>query len=176
MRPHCSSTLFVRRHTYITHPMTLAVRRSARLIILDPGGRLLLFRYHDEHQPPFWSTVGGELKSGEDYRDAARRELEEETGATYPIGALLHEREAVFAVARSTPARWVEQYFLVEADRALEPTRAGWTVEERVTIQDWKWWTLAEMRQQPEQFLPAGLTELLERTLLQTGRGALGDI
>lgn len=142
----------------------LPARRSARLIILDPLGRLLLFRYQDEHKPPFWSTVGGELRPGETYIDAARRELFEETAFDFPIGPLLYEREDVFAVARSTPARWVEQYFLVRCDRADEPNPKNWTDEERSTIQNWKWWTLAEMREQPDSFLPGMLTELLANT------------
>jgi len=51
----------------------LSIRHSARLVILDPDGRLLLFCCHDEHGPAFWSTVGGELREHEDYRDAAER-------------------------------------------------------------------------------------------------------
>jgi len=140
-------------------------RCSARLIILDQEGRLLLFRYQDEHKPAFWSTAGGELQAEEEYRDAARRELQEETGFKFEIGPLLHEREDIYAVARSQPARWVEHYFLVECDRAGVPSRANWTDEERTTIQDWKWWTLAEMREQPKSFLPECLPELLERAL-----------
>jgi 8-oxo-dGTP pyrophosphatase MutT (NUDIX family) len=153
----------------------LDLRRSARLIILDPGGRLLLFRYHDEHKPPFWSTAGGELQDGDDYRAAAQRELLEETGFQFAVGPLLHEREDVYAVARSKPARWLEQYFLVECDRADAPNRANWTEEERTTIQDWKWWSLAEMRDQPESFLPNGLGDLLESTLIRTGQRSASD-
>lgn len=149
-------------------PADLDLRRSARLIILDPHGRLLLFRYHDEHKPPFWSTAGGELRDGEDYRAAAQRELQEETGFTFAVGPLLREREDVYAVARSNPARWVEHYFLVECDRADPPNRANWTEEERTTIQDWRWWSLAEMREQPGSFLPNWLGDLLESTLIRT--------
>ena len=155
-------------------PAELDLRRSARLIILDPRGRLLLFRYHDEHKPPFWSTAGGELQEGEDYRDAARRELQEETGFRFAVGPLLHEREDVYAVARSKPARWVEQYFLVECDCADAPSRANWTEEERTTIQDWKWWSLSEMREQPESFLPNWLGDLLESTLSRARKVADG--
>ena len=64
------------------------IRRSARLIILDPAGRLLLFRYHDGHGDPFWSTVGGELKEGEDYRQAAARELKEQTSLLGELSTL----------------------------------------------------------------------------------------
>jgi ADP-ribose pyrophosphatase YjhB (NUDIX family) len=156
-------------------PPELDLRRSARLIILDPRGRLLLFRYHDEHKPPFWSTAGGELRAGEDYRAAAQRELQEETGFQSEIGPLLHEREDVFAVARSGPARWVEQYFLVECDREDAPNRAGWTEEERATIQDWRWWSLPEMREQPGCFLPDSLGDLLENALIRIGKRSAGD-
>ena len=140
----------------------LELRRSARLIILDQDGRLLLFRYQDEHKPAFWSTAGGELQAGEGYRDAARRELHEETGFRFEVGPLLHEREDIYAVARSQPAQWVERYFIVECDPDA-PSRANWTDEERTTIQDWKWWSLAAMRDEPESFLPKCLPELLER-------------
>ena len=156
-------------------PEEFDLRRSARLIILDPRGRLLLFRYEDEHKPPFWSTAGGELQDGEDYRAAARRELQEETGFRSPIGPMLKEREGVYAVARSKPARWVERYFLVQCDRADTPNRANWTDEERSTIQDWKWWSVAEMREQPGSFLPDWLGDLLESTLLQTGKPTAGE-
>lgn len=148
-------------------PENLKVRRSARLVLLDPAGRLLLFRYHDEHKPPFWSTVGGELKPGEDYQMAASRELEEETGFDIPIGRLLREREDVYAVARSTPAKWLEKYFLVECDHPCAPSRRGWTDEERATIENWKWWSLKEMRSGDTTFLPDWLPELLEDTLQQ---------
>jgi 8-oxo-dGTP diphosphatase len=143
----------------------LEVRRSARLVIIDPGGRLLLFKYHDERNPPFWSTAGGELKPGEDYRTAAQRELKEETGFNVAVSQFLREREDVYAVARSDPARWIEQYFLVECYQSDEPSRAGWNDEEHATIQDWKWWSLPDMRSEPELFIPKWLPDLLEACL-----------
>src|SRR5690606_32197803 len=106
------------RHNSIKARITLGaemeVRKSSRLFIVDSEGRLLLFLYQDEHQAPFWATAGGELKSGESYTDAAARELYEETGLTLKIGNLLKERDEVYAVARSTPARWLEKYYLVK--------------------------------------------------------------
>src|ERR1039457_1616576 len=59
----------------------LRLRRAARIILLDPAGRVLLMRY--DNGPPngrHWSTPGGGLNAREDYPSAARRELAEETG------------------------------------------------------------------------------------------------
>jgi len=145
------------------------LRRSSRLVILDPEGRLLLFRYQDEHQPTFWSTVGGELLPGEDYFAAAERELREETGFSSPIGSLLRTREEIFAVARSGPHRWIEQYFLVESEGGgLD--RSNWSEEERATIQEWRWWTTDEMRETNDRFLPDWLPDLHESTLAELAR------
>lgn len=137
-------------------------RRSSRLVILDPQDRLLLFRYHDEHSNPFWGTVGGELKPGEDYLAAARRELHEETGFSDAIGPVLRQRDEVYAVARSKPARWLERYFLVRCESTDAVERNGWTEEERATIRAWKWWQLSEMlAEDPTSFKPEWLIELL---------------
>lgn len=141
----------------------IPIARSARLVIVDPERRVLLFRYHDG-RPPFWATVGGRLESGESYLAAGKRELAEETGFTAPIGRLLRARDEVFTVVGSVPTRWLEHYFLVEcAGGAIDQTR--WTAEERVTIQHHHWWTLAEIKATSETFRPAWLPELLETTL-----------
>jgi len=146
---------------------SLKKRRSARLVILDPHGRLLLFRYRDEHQPVFWSTAGGELVGGEGYRSAAERELQEETGFECAVGPLLYEREDVYAVSRSVPAHWCERYFLVNCDSTRSPSRNGWSEEERCTIQDWQWWSVREMLNGGENFLPSWLPALLNSVLIE---------
>jgi hypothetical protein len=53
----------------------LPIRRAARVLLLDPEDRVLLMRYDDG--PPnghHWTTPGGGLNDGEDYRAAALRE------------------------------------------------------------------------------------------------------
>lgn len=50
-------------------------RRTARVLLFDGTGRLLLMCYGDQ-----WFTPGGGLEDGEQPREAAARELREETG------------------------------------------------------------------------------------------------
>jgi ADP-ribose pyrophosphatase YjhB (NUDIX family) len=135
-------------------------RRSARLLIVDPADRLLLFRYHDARHPPFWATPGGQLLAGEAYEQAAARELAEETGFAAPIGPLVRTREEVFAAGDHAPARWLERYYVVWAPGGT-PDRRGWTAEERRTIRAARWWSLAALRGAEEPVLPAWLPDAL---------------
>ena len=82
------------------------------------------------------------------------------------IGELLLEREDVFAVARSTPAIWQEQYYLVNCSSSAEVFAAEWTEEEKATIQKWKWWSIQEMKEEEVQsFKPECLPDLLNSIL-----------
>jgi len=146
--------------------MEIPIRKSSRLFIVDEKGRLLLFRYHDEHHAPFWATVGGELINGEDYIDAAKRELKEETGLSLEIGEVLKERDEIYAVARSTPARWLEKYYLINSPNKPNLSKDGWSEEEKSTIQNWKWWSLEGMLiENPDSFKPNWVPELLGAVL-----------
>lgn len=142
----------------------LPQRFSARLLIIDPDGRLLLFRYEDGREQPFWATPGGQLLPGETFEQAAARELAEETGFAASIGPLVRTREAVFDAGDVGPARWTEHYFVVRT-AAGAPERSGWTDEERRTIRDTRWWSLAELRAAEEPVLPAWLPDALATLL-----------
>src|SRR4051794_34088143 len=71
-------------------------RPSARILLLDPAGRILLFRFAAPGQPGYWATPGGALDPGEDYGACARRELHEETGLDADCGEEVARRVVEF--------------------------------------------------------------------------------
>jgi len=74
----------------------------------------------------FGLRLGGELLNEESYLDVAQRELLEETGLKLEIGVVLKERDEVYAVARSIPARWQEKYYLVDCPNDPQLSKDGW--------------------------------------------------
>ncbi len=149
----------------------LPIRASARLVILDPADRVLLFQVEgpigrDPARPDrrrFWMTPGGGVEPGEDFLATAARELVEETGIDAPIGPLLAERRREVVLGRAgglVPGMVHEQYFLVRAAVAAIDD-SGWLDYERQDILDHRWWTMAELGATAELVVPKGLHGLL---------------
>ena len=69
---------------------------GVRVAVMDDGGRVLLVRHHyEEEGRDVWMLPGGAIEEGETSRDAAIREVLEETGLIVHIGRLLwHVEEA----------------------------------------------------------------------------------
>lgn len=80
-------------------------RRAARVAVLDPAGSVFLFRYDNVEIGIHWSLPGGGIEGDETPREAALRELAEETGWTdLEPGPLLHSWEHDFTHG-DTPVR-----------------------------------------------------------------------
>ncbi len=65
-------------------------RQTARILPVDPEGRVLLLHGWDPNHPeaPFWFSVGGGAEGAESLREAGARELLEETGIVIDPAAL----------------------------------------------------------------------------------------
>jgi ADP-ribose pyrophosphatase YjhB (NUDIX family) len=73
-------------------------RIAARVVLLDPANRVLLFRYVEPWSShAIWATPGGGLEPGETDAAAARREVVEETGLTdFALSPIIWTRESIF--------------------------------------------------------------------------------
>jgi 8-oxo-dGTP pyrophosphatase MutT (NUDIX family) len=142
-------------------------RPSARLLILDSQGRLLLFRFVFKEGPlagqDYWATPGGGLENGETFEQAAIRELAEETGIEVQrVGSHIAEREFVLRIPSGEEVISQERFFLIDAGDAIL-TRDGWTADEVSVMAEHKWWTRDELAQTDEQVWPQDLLEMLAK-------------
>ena len=143
--------------------MEVILRRASRLVVIDPEGRVLLFRIREPRTGlPFWLTPGGGLEEGETHLEAAGRELREETGLRDVDigGALWRGRRPFYFRGRDYDQE--EVFFMVRVS-PFEPDLGG--AEDYEMDLEHRWWTLEELESTGETVLPPGLGGLLRRVL-----------
>jgi 8-oxo-dGTP pyrophosphatase MutT (NUDIX family) len=139
------------------------LRRTARIVLLGPGDRVLLFRYLADGFDPFWIMPGGECDSGEDYPAGARRELREETGIDADPLPLDVRREADY-VYDGEPVRAIEHFFVHRTDASSIDT-AGHTALELQAMQEHRWFARVEIETWPETIYPLDIAVLIDRAI-----------
>jgi len=146
---------------------TPAARPAARVLLLDPAGRVLLLRFLDgDTGLAWWSTPGGGLLDGESHVEAARREVFEETGLRdFGLGPCVWVREHVFPW-KGRSYRQRERFFLARVG-AFEPHGDHLTADEVEMHQEHRWWTADEIAASSELFAPRRLGRLLSQLLAQ---------
>lgn len=142
-------------------------RPSARLLIVDPAGRVLLFRFVHEDGAlagqDYWATPGGAVEDGETFEQAAIRELHEETGIRVEsVGPQIGRREFVLQLTDGERVTADERFFRVDVKEAAL-SRDGWTAEEAEVMTAHRWWSADELSLTTETVWPRNLIEMLGR-------------
>lgn len=137
-------------------------RPAARILLIDPIGRVLLFRFDPDDRAPFWCTPGGAVEPGESYAAAARRELFEETGLDMDCGPEIARRQVDFVTLAGVPVNADERYFLVRTDHAdIDPVNHSEL--ERHVMRSWRWFAPDELRHHGEPFYPDDLVAMIDQ-------------
>jgi 8-oxo-dGTP pyrophosphatase MutT (NUDIX family) len=150
----------------------IVVRPTARLVVLDAVGRVLLIYVEDPNAADpddpreplrrgvFWCTPGGGVEPGETFEDAARRELWEETGITgVELGPCVLEHEKALTTAGQTTLFRQRHYLVRVADPSL--VRDHHTELERQVFRGFRWWSAEELESTEEVVFPEGLAGLV---------------
>ena len=147
----------------------LPFRTAARVLAVTQDGEVLLLVGHDAADPDHnWVfTPGGGLRSGEDPRAGAVRELVEESGievAPADLEGPVAHREAIFRFA-SVTCRQDELFFLLRLPTRCPVGKEGWTDLERDVVDSISWWSPHDLRVAQErgrEIYPVRLPEIVE--------------
>ncbi|OMD17280.1 NUDIX hydrolase [Paenibacillus odorifer] len=143
------------------------IRNSARAILMNNSGQVLLFKFKFEDvkdQKILWVTAGGGLKDNESFEEALRREIFEEIGANIDeIGPWVWTRSIVINGVKKDFISY-ERYYLININDS-DVTLLNMTDKEKRTLKGYYWWNIEEIIKSNEVFAPPKLGDLIKDIL-----------
>jgi 8-oxo-dGTP pyrophosphatase MutT (NUDIX family) len=150
----------------------MATIESARALLVDPQGRVLLMKLASGRvalgpmasQQTFWLTPGGSLQPGESFEDALVREIFEETGLrlNYPGHWIWTSPKRI--VRDGQPVDTLARVYIQRVP-SFQPMPTALTVQEREIFRELRWWSTDEIAASSETFIPRQLALLLKPLL-----------
>ena len=138
----------------------LKVRCGARVLLLA-GEEVLLLNDSDSGIPgsSWWVAPGGGIDAGENPKEAACREVEEETGLHLnPADLIGPVAQGLVCHGYSDRIRVQDELFFLARTRRFEPSNLGWTEAEKKRMMGFRWWRLDSL---PGKVWPACVAEIV---------------
>ncbi len=133
------------------------VRDAARTLLVDDADRVLLVAHTPGEGRRVWTAPGGGVQTGEDHREAARREVSEEIGIEVEPGPWVWHRRVVFPFRRV----WLDQRERWFWCRVTDPPDAAETPLVDAGIVEARWWSPDDLAEASDELAPARLADHL---------------
>ena len=138
-------------------PRRRETRTTARLVLFDARGRILLFLHADGLGRKFWATPGGGVEKGESLEQTARREALEELGAPNVHLTYLWTGLTEFEFTDKDVSQ-TEAFFRVTGHSVVFGPEVEAT-HRRERILESRWWSAEEIEASSERILPLDLAK-----------------